>query len=165
MTAPKGYPRHGHRPPSRPNPWGVSPWQAEAIDHLLIEGNVNAAAKSLGLHHRNAGETINRGLDKIPGTHRLHKLMIWRDFRSLLPSDIPPGSEDSPPFGVTPKQARAMDLYYEAGKLAPVAHELGLSESSAYSRVIHGEIKVPGATRGEKRANWVKERRLQSSQK
>ena len=58
-----------------------------------------------------------------------------------------------------------MDLYYAAGKLAPVAIELGLSDGSTYSRVIHGEIKVPGATRGEKRANWVKARRLQASQK
>lgn len=152
------------KPTKVPNPWGLSALQASALDVYLQLGDHQSVAELMGRSKATVANLISYGLAKIPGQHRLHRLMVWRDFRKALPSPAFRPVEIIP-FGVTPRQARMMDLFYENGSCELTAQAIGSSPTNVSEIVRRGERSVPGATRGEKRANWIKERRLQASQK
>lgn len=153
--------------PNVANPWGVTRWQARALDAYLVGGTIEAASQSTGIAYKPMSELIMRGLRQIPGNHRLHKIMHWRDLRGALPTEIEPhqAAKHAAPFGVTDKQAEALDIWYQHGKLSIVAIALGLSsDASAWSRITLGERKIPGDTHEHKRNAWMLARGLQPSQ-
>lgn len=65
-------------------PYGVTPNQAAALDAVILHGTDSAAARCLGIVADSVSERVRLASKKIPGPHRLAKLIAWARARNLL---------------------------------------------------------------------------------
>lgn len=147
--------------PIVPNPWGINRRGAALLDRYIEIGDMAKTAAALGYKYGTATTALDRALEKIPGSCKLHKLIYWRDFRGLVPpaSRPPPGAN---PFGATDLQTKAIDLFVSGLSFAQVAERIGKTTRSANGNIHAGLLKAPGDTTAQRIAAW---RRFREDQK
>jgi hypothetical protein len=64
-------------------PFGVTANQARGLDAIIQHGDVVAAADALGIHRQSLTDSVYLACKKIPGPHRLAKLIQWANARGL----------------------------------------------------------------------------------
>ena len=64
-------------------PYGVTANQARALDAVVTHGDYSAAAVALGLTHYSIRDAVTLAYRRIPGAHRLAKLIAWARAREL----------------------------------------------------------------------------------
>ena len=64
-------------------PYGVTANQARALDAVVTHGDYSAAAVALGLTHYSIRDAVTLAYRRIPGPHRLAKLIAWARARDL----------------------------------------------------------------------------------
>lgn len=138
--------------PTPSNPWGIPPQQARALDCLVLAGAPEPGTKMYGGNYGAFCNLVQRALTRIPGQHRLHKLIAWRDHRGLMQGNTPPATVVR--FGVTDKQAQVLGMWCDGFSQRDIATALGVSRSVVYSRLCHGRARLPGERDGQKQAAW-----------
>ena len=139
--------------PIVPNPWGINRRGAALLDRYIEIGDMAKTAAALGYKYGTATTALDRALEKIPGSCKLHKLIYWRDFRGLVPSSsVRPSSAN--PFGTTGLQAMAIDLSIAGFPHAKIAEQMGRSTRSVSDHIRQGLAKVPGGTHAQRLAAW-----------
>lgn len=64
-------------------PYRLTQMQAEALDAIITHGDESAAARSIGVHKASMNDRAQKAYRKIPGPHRLAKLILWARARGL----------------------------------------------------------------------------------
>ncbi len=67
------------------NPWGITPGQSGVLDALIVHGSNKAVAIALGISLKSVEVQVSAATKRMPHGPRLHKLIMWRDFRGLVP--------------------------------------------------------------------------------
>lgn len=137
------------------NPWGIRPRAVQVLDAYVIHGSSHVP----GINQNTVVTTVERALKLMPDAPRLHKLMMWRDYRGLVPS---PSEWPQPPvpipFGLTERQAQAWDLYVSGMDEFEIGQELGIRTCNAITLLRRGGLCIPGDRDGVKQAAWKRAR-------
>lgn len=64
-------------------PFGVTATQAQGLDAMIQHGELVAAAQALGIHRDSLTDRLHIACKKIPGPHRLAKLIQWANARGF----------------------------------------------------------------------------------
>lgn len=64
-------------------PFGVTANQARVLDAIVMYGDNSAAALAIGITHHSVRDSASLAVRRIPGPHRLAKLIAWAVARGL----------------------------------------------------------------------------------